>query len=132
MNIIKLPFFIAEFRHAKTWAKAWARSYFHATCFPIYRIDKVRRADSIVFDRQQLEYLNFIEKFHCTCCAYGTGLIAYIGEIVARTEQYFCPIKHARRMLGIHSRYAGFLDYGDAADYEAKPGEFRAAPAKKS
>lgn len=106
-------------------------SFYQAVCFPIYRIDKVRRADYIVFDRQQLEYLNFIEKFHCTYCAYGTGLIAYIGEIVARTEQYFCPIKHARKMLGTHSRYAGFLDYGDAADYEAKLEEFRAALAKK-
>lgn len=107
-------------------------SFYQAACFPIYRIDKVRRADYIVFDRQQLEYLNFIEKFHCTYCAYGTGLIAYIGEIVARTEQYFCPIKHARKMLGTHSRYAGFLDYGDAADYEAKLEEFRAALAKKN
>ena len=102
-------------------------SFYQATCFPIYRIDKVRRADYIVFDRQQLEYLNFIEKFHCTYCAYGTGLIAYIGEIVARTEQYFCPIKHARKILGTHSRYAGFLDYGDAADHEARLEEFRAA-----
>ena len=106
-------------------------SLYQATCFPVYRIDKVRRADYIVFDRQQLEYLNFIEKFHCTYCAYGTGLIAYVGEIVARTEQYFCPIKHARRVLGTHSRYAGFLDYGDAVDYEARLEEFRAALAKK-
>ena len=102
-------------------------SFYQATCFPIYRIDKVRRADYIVFDRQQLEYLNFIEKFHCTYCAYGTGMIAYIGEIVARTEQYFCPIKHARKILGTHSRYAGFLDFGDAADHEARLEEFRVA-----
>ena len=73
---------------------------YQATCFPIYRVAKVSRGDYIVFDRQQLEYLNFIEKFHCTYCAYGAGLIAYVGEIVARTEQYFCPIKHARRILG--------------------------------
>ncbi len=102
-------------------------SFYQATCFPIYRIDKVRRADYIVFDRQQLEYLNFIEKFHCTYCAYGTGMIAYIGEIIARTEQYFCPIKHARKILGTHSRYAGFLDFGDAADHEARLEEFRVA-----
>jgi hypothetical protein len=73
-----------------------------------------------VFDRQHLNYLNFIEKFHCTYCAYGSGMIAYISEIVARTEQYFCPIKHARKILGTHSRYAFFLDFGEADDYEAK------------
>lgn len=100
-------------------------SFYQATCFPIYRIAKVRRRDYIVFDRQQLEYLNFIEKFHCTYCAYGNGLIAYVGEIVARTEEYFCPIKHARKVLGTHARYARFLGYGEAADYAAKLEEAR-------
>lgn len=105
-------------------------SFYQAACFPIYKIAKVRRADYIVLDRQQLEYLNFIEKFHCTYCAYGAGLIAYMCEIVARTEQYFCPIKHARKILGTHARYASFLDYGEAADYEAKLEEFRIALSK--
>jgi len=102
-------------------------SIYQATCFPIYRVAKVRRADYIVLDRQHLEYLNFIEKFHCTYCAYASGLSGYVAEIVARTEQYFCPIKHARKILGTHSRYARFLDYGEAADYEAKLEEFRVA-----
>jgi hypothetical protein len=105
-------------------------SFYQASCFPIYGIAKVRRANYIVLDRQHLEYLNWIEKFHCTYCAYGAGMVAYIGEIVSRTEQYFCPIKHARKILGTHSRYARFLDYGEAADYEAKLEEFRVALAK--
>ena len=95
-------------------------SFYQFSCFPIYGITKVRRGDYIIFDRQQLEYLNFIEKFHCTYCAYGNGLMAYVTEIVGRTEAYFCPIKHARKMLGKHSRYARFLGYGEAADYAAK------------
>lgn len=105
-------------------------SFYQATCFPIYGITKVHRDDFIVFDRQQLEYLNFIEKFHCTYCAYGSGLIAYVFAIVARTEEYFCPIKHARKILGTHSSYPRFLDYGEAADYEAKLEEFRTRLAK--
>jgi len=96
-------------------------------CFPIYRIAKVRRANYIVFDRQHLAYLNVIERFHCSYCAYGAGLIAYCTEIVARTEQYFCPIKHARKMLGNHARYAQFLAYGDACDYAAKLEQYRQA-----
>lgn len=100
-------------------------SFYQFTCFPIYGIKRVRRGDYIIFDRQKLNYLNFIEKFHCTYCAYGSGMIAYISEIVARTEQYFCPIKHARKVLGTHARYARFLDFGEAEDYEAKLEEFR-------
>ncbi len=102
-------------------------TFYQLTCFPIYGIKKVKRSDYIIFDRQQLNYLNFIEKFHCTYCAYGTGMIAYISEIVARTEQYFCPIKHARKILGTHSRYAHFLEYGEADNYEAKLEAIRVA-----
>jgi hypothetical protein len=102
-------------------------SFYQASCFPIYGIAKVRRCDYIVFDRQHLDYLNFIEKFHCTYCAYGNGLIAYMAEIIARTEQYFCPIKHARKMLGAHARYAHFLEYGDAENYEARLEKIRVA-----
>ncbi|MBC7499217.1 MAG: hypothetical protein H7315_01745 [Herminiimonas sp.] len=104
---------------------------YQACCFPIYGISKVRRTDFIVMDRQHLGYLNAIEKFHCTYCAYGTGLIAYIAEIISRTEQYFCPIKHARKMLGTHARYKHFLNYGDADDYEGKLEAFRVALGKK-
>jgi hypothetical protein len=106
-------------------------SFYQMTCFPIYGIKKVRRADYIIFDRQHLNYLNFIEKFHCTYCAYGAGMISYISEIVARTEQYFCPIKHARKMLGTHARYVRFLDFGEAVDYEKKLEEYRMALIKE-
>ncbi len=105
-------------------------TFYQATCFPIYGIKKVRRADYVIFDRQHLSYLNFIEKFHCTYCAYGTGMIAYISEIVARTEQYFCPIKHARKVLGTHARYINFLEFGEAEDYEAKLEMYRRALGK--
>jgi hypothetical protein len=106
-------------------------TFFQLTCFPIYGIKKVRRSDYIVYDRQQLNYLNFIEKFHCTYCAYGNGMIAYVSEVIARTEQYFCPIKHARKILGTHSRYARFLEYGDAENYEEKLEEYRQALGKE-
>ena len=96
---------------------------YQALCFPVYRIAKVRRTDYIVFDRQHLGYLNVFERFHCTYCAYATGLLAYTTEIAARTEQYFCPIKHAHRLFGTHARYERFLAYGDHAKLE----EFRAA-----
>lgn len=42
-----------------------------------------------------------------------------------RTEQYFCPIKHARKILGTHGRYNRFLAYGDAQDYAKRLEEFR-------
>lgn len=100
-------------------------SFYQITCFPIYGITKVKRSDYMVFDRHQLGYLNFIEKFHCTYCEYGNGLMGYMSEILARTEEYFCPIKHAHKILGTHKHYNRFLAYGDASDYEAKLEEYR-------
>ena len=105
---------------------------YQAVCFPIYRITKVKRGDYIANDRRQLEYLNWFERFHCTYCGYANGLIAYTAEISARTEQYFCPIKHARRVFGTHSRYERFLGYGEADDYHAKLEEFRLALEKEA
>lgn len=104
---------------------------YQALCFPVYRIAKVKRADYFIYDRRHLEYLNFIERFHCTYCAYANGLLAYTVEVAARTEQYFCPIKHAHRILGAHARYERFLGYGDAADYHARLNEFRLALEKE-
>jgi hypothetical protein len=96
-------------------------------CFPIYRIARVRRGYYFVYDRRQLGYLNVIERFHCVYCSYANGLLAYATEIVARTEQYFCPIKHARKVLGLHARHEHFLAFGDAVDYPARLEAFRRA-----
>ncbi|MDH3461669.1 MAG: hypothetical protein OEM00_12000 [Burkholderiaceae bacterium] len=98
---------------------------YQAICFPIYRIAKVRRIDYIALGRQHLSYLNVFERIHCTYCSYATGLLAYTCEIAARTEQYFCPIKHAHRVFGTHARYERLLAYGQATDYRSKLEEFR-------
>lgn len=90
---------------------------FQAICFPIYGIPKVKRSEYLLFDREDLPYLNIIEKLNCFYCSYGNGLAAYFREIAARTEQYWCPIKHARRIKAAHSHYPRFFEFGDAESY---------------
>lgn len=102
-------------------------SLYQLLCFPLYRIEKVRRRDYMAFDRAQLAYLNAIEKFHCSYCSYANGLAAYVREIIARTEQYWCPIRHARRLLHTHSHYGQFADYGDAEAYRSELQHLRLA-----
>jgi hypothetical protein len=97
----------------------WATAY-QFICFPAYGIPKVRRRDYVVMDRRKLGYLNSIEKFNCVYCEYVNGLLAYVQEIAGRTEQYWCPIKHALRLKTMHSRYRNFMDYGDAEDYRKR------------
>jgi hypothetical protein len=94
----------------------WVMAY-QAICFPIYKIPKVRRRDYLVFDRHHLAYLNIIEKINCAYCSYCNGAIAFAREVASRTEVYWCPIKHARRVLGPHPYYQGFADFGDAEGY---------------
>lgn len=97
-----------------------AVSVYQSICFPIYGIPKARREDYLIFDRGHLAYLNPIEKLGCVYCSYANGLLAYIAEIGARTEQHFCPIKHARRSLQLHSRDSHMLPYGDALAYRTQ------------
>ncbi|MDB5501460.1 MAG: hypothetical protein JWR89_1362 [Tardiphaga sp.] len=93
---------------------------YQAICFPAYGIPKVRRRDYLVFDRHHLAYLNIIEKVNCAYCSYCNGVAAFVREVTARTEIYWCPIKHARRMLGPHPHYVGFADFGDADGFRSR------------
>lgn len=86
---------------------------YQAICFPIYGIEKVERSKYLVFDRHMLAYLNAIEKLNCLYCSYCNGIIAYVREVAGRTERHWCPIKHARRVMGAHPYYARFAEYGD-------------------
>jgi hypothetical protein len=90
---------------------------FQGICFPIYGIPKVKRADYLIRDRGHLKYLNLVERLNCMYCSYANGLFAYATEVAGRTEQHWCPIKHARRLRAPHSRYPHFFDYGDAQQY---------------
>ncbi|MFA8444222.1 hypothetical protein [Yoonia sp.] len=99
---------------------------YQATCFPVYGIDKVRRRDFIVVDRQQLAYLNGLQKLNCVYCGYANGLIALVREVGSRTEAYWCPIKHARRVSEPHMRYRHFADFGDESIFEQRLEDLRA------
>lgn len=90
---------------------------YQSICFPVYGIPKVKRSEYLVFDRTKLNYLNGIEKFNCLYCSYGNGIIAFTREVAARTEQYWCPIKHSIPVAGRHKRYYKFTDFGDAEQY---------------
>ena len=97
-----------------------AVSLYQRVCFPVYRIRRVRRADHVVIDRQHLAYLNGIEKLNCVYCSYANGVIAFVREVAARTEQFWCPIRHAKRVKGPHGHYAAFVPYGDAVGYKKR------------
>ncbi|SMX44631.1 hypothetical protein [Actibacterium lipolyticum] len=94
-------------------------SIYQAICFPVYGIAKVRRGDYIAIDRQHLAYLNGLQKLNCTYCGYCNGLVEYVREVASRTEQYWCPIKHSRRLADTHARYDRFTDFGDAEGYRS-------------
>jgi len=95
-------------------------SLYQRICFPIYGIARVRRRQYIVIDRHHLAYLNGIEKMNCVFCGYANGVIAFVREVGGRTEQYWCPIRHARRVRSPHAQYREFLDYGDAQGYRKR------------
>lgn len=96
---------------------AWVWFY-QAVCFRAWGMAPVPRRAYFAIDRHKLAYLNLVEKLNCLFCSYANGLIGYVREVAARTEQYWCPIHHARRLRHPHDRYAGFAAYGDPAAYQ--------------
>ncbi|MGE3489034.1 MAG: hypothetical protein AB7N29_03425 [Vicinamibacterales bacterium] len=105
---------------------AWVMLY-QAICFRAWGIATVGRRAYFAIDRHKLAYLNGIEKLNCLFCSYTNGLLAYVREVAARTEQYWCPIHHARRVRATHERYPGFAAYGDPQAYRHKLPRLRAA-----
>lgn len=107
-------------------------TFYQAVCFPVYGIPKVRRGDYLVFDRYHLGYLNVLEKINCAYCSHANGLIAYVREIAGRTEQYWCPIKHAKRVIGAHPRYASLRTMAMRVVYRKWIAQFQNADKDKS
>ena len=95
-------------------------SLYNWTALPLYRIPPVKRKDYIVYDRRFLDYLNVIQKINCLYCSYVNGLFAFAGEIGARTERYWCPIKAAKKPKTRHSWYGDFADYGNPEEWNEK------------
>lgn len=89
-------------------------------CFPLYKIPKVKRKNYVIIDRYKLAYLDRFQKVNCWYCEYFNGVVAYVREIAARTEQFWCPIKHSKSIKDRHSRYSKFFDYGDYENYKKK------------
>jgi len=100
-------------------------SLYQMVCFPVYGIPKVKRSRYIRLDRHRLAYLNVIEKLNCAYCGYCNGVLGFVREVSARTETYWCPIKHSGRVRGAHPRYRGFTEYGDPDEYRERLAELR-------
>ena len=93
--------------------------------FRIFKFKFIKRSDYILFDRQYLGYLNSIEKLNCLYCSYFNGLMQYASAIAGRTELYFCPIRHAKKVAYQHDYYDEFFSYGDEDKYQEKLEEIR-------
>jgi len=115
-NVISAPF-IYSMIFPVVLLDLWV-SLYQRICFPLYQMPKVQRSMYIIVDRHHLAYLNIFEKLNCIYCGYVGGVFSYVREIAARTEQYWCPLKHARKVLDPHRRYARFADYGNAEGYQ--------------
>ena len=99
--------------------------FYQHIVFRIYKFEPLQRSDYIIYDRQYLGYLNIFEKLNCMYCSYFNGLMQYASAIASRTELYFCPIKHAKKIAYQHDFYNEFFSYGDEEEYQKKLKELR-------
>ena len=92
---------------------------YHRICFPLYGIPLVSRRAYIAIDRHKLSYLNLREKIECVYCGYVNGWFRYAGMIAAKTELYWCDIRHQKR-AGFNEppHHREFLEFGDQEAFE--------------
>ncbi len=110
-NILSLPFIYGMiipgfFMHI-------CLEIYHQICFRLYKIPLVSFQEYFAFDRMNLPHLNFFEKINCLYCSYFNCLVAYTQEIAGRTERFWCPIKHEKRLNVSHNHYSRFFEYTD-------------------
>ena len=91
---------------------------YQQTAFRLYWIPLVKRKDYIVYDRRQLDYLNWLQKINCIYCSYFNWLMSYSVEVAGRTEKYWCPIKNAQKTMWWHNWEKYFADYWDAEGFK--------------
>ena len=102
----------------------WVYQYI---CFPVYKIQRIERSQFIIFDRQELHYLDWVSKFHCTYCAYAVGVAAFSTAVIHATEAYFCPIKHQRKIALLPAPTVPYIDFEEPLgfDFEEKLDDLR-------
>ena len=92
---------------------------YHRSCFPLYGLPYVKRSEYIRIDRHKLKYLWWLDKFNCAYCGYANGVIGYAREIVARTEKYWCGVKHKKDPNFYEpDHHRDFIEYGDEKGYK--------------
>jgi hypothetical protein len=112
-------------RHWLSWPFVWVVLFpllildlfveiYHRICFPLYRLEYVKRSEYIRLDRYKLPYLTWADTINCLYCEYANGLLHYVSEIAGRTEKYWCGIKH-QPVKNFHptEHQKDFLPYGD-------------------
>jgi len=90
------------------------------TCFRVYKIPIVQRSENFRFNKKELAELNLIQTINYLGISYTGGVIALARKVFAETERYWCPIKHAKKMLGYHDLYDEFAEYGNAEEFFKK------------
>ena len=92
---------------------------YHQICFRLYRIPLVKRSNYIKIDRHKLKYLTWYEKINCAYCGYANGWVHYATIIAAKTEKYWCGIKHEKDPNFIPpAHHKDFLEYNDEKSFK--------------
>lgn len=91
---------------------------YHRICFPLFGLPIINRAQFIRIDRQRLTYLPWWDRANCAYCSYANGFLNYAAMIAARTEEYWCGIKHEAKPPFLEPKHhESFLEYGDEEGY---------------
>ena len=80
-------------------------SVYQYVCFPLYGIPCVSRRTYVRAGTRGKGMLTPLDRFNCWYCGYASGVIEYARVVVAETERYWCPLRHAKMSGFIEPAY---------------------------
>jgi hypothetical protein len=85
-------------------------------------LPRIARARFNAFDRQELRYLDWVSKAHCSYCAYAMGVATFSSAVIQATEAYFCPIKHQHKQQAVKASAVPYVEFEEPEgfDFDAK------------
>jgi hypothetical protein len=89
-------------------------------CFRVYGLPVVKRGEHVVIDRHDLPHMNWRDRLNCAYCDYAQGVLAYVTDVVRRTEYFWCPVKHKSNLHHQTGVYDTYLERDDTQHYRSK------------
>lgn len=78
------------------WVMDVSTRIYQRVCFPLYGITLVDRRKYVRPGLRGKKMMHPWDVLNCYYCGYANGVVMFMREVLAQTERYWCPLRHAK------------------------------------